>query len=274
ASFLVQALAAGPLLARLGTTFVNLGYAWATLVSALGLILAPGVVTVTAGRIAGRELKDVFKTPVTLIHYATFPDAFRGRVRSVIFGLSIPLATLASGLLLVGLEQAGGLAGRRLDLLVLAAGLLFVLASAAQNRGYRLSLVELLLERVGPGGPSAPGGEVSDGRILQVRAARRSPLYLVRRRWIAARFSLDLGDPEADPGEPARRRAVEDLMILVELYRPRGEGDLRGLLLAALEDPRREVQDTAYMVVRGILPHRYARLARRLFRSPRPGGTP
>ena len=55
--------------------------------------------------------------------------------------------------------------------------------------------------------------------------------------------------------------------VLAELYRPRGEGHLRSLLLAALDDPRRDVRDTAYMVVRGILPHRYAHQAKLLFEA-------
>jgi len=271
-TFVLQALAAGPILDRLGTTWVNAAYAWFALLSAVALALAPGLATVTLGKSANRDVKHVFKTPVTLLHYGTFPDALRGRVRSAIFGVAIPLATLASGLILVGLDERDWLRGPRLDLLVIAVAAVFVVASFFQNRGYRLSLVDLLRNKVGADRADARGSQVDlsrwDGRLLEVREVRRSPWIHLRRRGVAATFSLDLEDTSSsldDLTAERRLKATEDLMMLVELYRPRGEGHLRSLLLAALEDPRKDVRDTAYMVIRGILPHRYAAQAKLLF---------
>ena len=273
AAFVLQALVAGPILARMGTTFVNAAYAWYALLSALSLALAPGLATVTLGKTANRDMKQVFKTPVTLLHYGTFPDAMRGRLRSAIFGVAIPLATLASGLLLLLLDEVGWMTGGRLDILVVAMGMGFVVASYYQNRGYRLSLVDLLRNKVGVERAEARGSQVAmargDGRLLQVRDVRRSAWnLLLQRKRVASSFSMDLEDTSSSLDELSddrRLKATEDLMMLVELYRPRGEGHLRSLLLAALDDPRRDVRDTAYMVVRGILPHRYARQAKLLF---------
>ena len=274
ATFALQALAAGPILARLGTTFVNAAYAWVMLLAAVGLAVAPGLATVTFGKGANHDVKDVFKTPVTLIHYGTFPDALRGRVRSAIFGVAIPLATLASGLLLLGLDELGWMRGARLDLLVIATGLGFVVASILQNRGYRLSLVELLRKKVGMDRAEARGSQVDlarwDGRLLQVRDVRRSPWAFLRRHRVAATFSLDLEDTASSIGAltaERRLKATEDLMMLVELYRPRGEGHLRSLLLTAMEDPREDVRDTAFMAIHGILPYRYATRAKLLFQQ-------
>jgi len=272
ATFVLQALAAGPILDRLGTTWINAAYAWFALLSAIGLAFAPGLSTVTLAKGANRDVKQVFKTPVTLLHYGTFPDALRGRVRSAIFGVAIPLATLASGLILVGLEELGWMGGARLDLLVIGTGGLFVIASYFQNRGYRLSLVDLLRKKVGVAAAEARGSQVQmarwDGRLLQVREVRRSLWSMLRRSRVATTFSMDLEDTSSsleELSDDRRLKATEDLMMLVELYRPRGEGHLRSLLLSALDDPRRDVRDTAYMVIRGILPHRYAAQAKLLF---------
>ncbi len=272
ATFALQALAAGPILARLGTTWVNAAYAWTSLLAAVGLAVAPGLATVTLAKGSNRDLKQVFKTPVTLLHYGTFPDALRGRVRSAIFGVAIPLATLASGLLLVGLEELGWMRGGCLDLLVIATAIVFVVASCYQNRGYRLSLVDLLRKKVDAARAEARGSQVHmarwDGRLLQVREVRRSVWGLLQRSRVATSFSNDLEDTSSsleELSEDRRVKATEDLMMLVELYRPRGEDHLRSLLLTALEDPRKDVRDTAYMVIRGILPHRYAAQAKLLF---------
>ena len=271
-TFVLQALAAGPILDRLGTTWVNAAYAWFALLAAFGLAVAPGLATVTLAKGANRDVKQVFKTPVTLLHYGTFPDALRGRVRSAIFGVAIPLATLASGLILVGLEWLGLMSGGHLDLLVIMTAIGFIVASYLQNRGYRLSLVDLLRTKIGDQSAETTGSQVGsgrwDGRLLQVREVRRSPLALLRRSKVATTFSMDLEDTSSSLEElttERRLKATEDLMMLVELYRPRGAGHLRRLLLSALKDDRRDVRDTAYMVVRGILPHRYASQAKLLF---------
>ncbi|MFH1532700.1 MAG: hypothetical protein ABIK09_18400 [Pseudomonadota bacterium] len=271
-TFVLQALVAGPILDRLGATWVNAAFAWFMLLASMGLAVAPGFATVTLAKSANQDMKQVFKTPVTLLQYGTFPDAMRGRVRSVIFGVAIPLATLASGLILVGFEEIGWLRGGHLDLLVILTGVVFVVASHYQNRGYRLSLVDLLRKKIGAKADEVRGSQVSmarwDGRLLQVREVRRSPLALLRRSRVASTFSMDLEDTGSsleDLSDDRRLKATEDLMMLVELYRPRGEGHLRSLLLSALEDPRKDVRDTAYMAVRGILPYRYAAQAKLLF---------
>jgi hypothetical protein len=104
---------------------------------------------------------------------------------------------------------------------------------------------------------------IPDGRLLDVRAARKRVDYLLVRYPLAQRLFPDIiaGGSVAKLTGPALVEQLEELLLLVELYRPRGTPRLRRMLVAALTDQRTDLMDNAFEVVRSVLPPRQARYA-------------
>lgn len=269
AAFIFQGLLAGRIIDRLGSTLVNAAYGWLSLAAGASMALFPGLPSLVLGQVAEGEAKDVFKTPVTLLHYGTFPDGLRGRMRSLIFGMVIPLATMLAGGVVMVMDGADLMSGPWFSLAMIASGALFAVASHFQNRGYRLALIDLLAEKVGRDRALKRGSRVDlvwDSRFINVRDMRRSGWFYIRRAFAADQLATDLFSMSSEETTDSdRRSAAEDLLMLVELFRPRGAPWLRSLVLAALEDPAQDIRDNGFELIKAILPRRFAAKARVLF---------
>jgi hypothetical protein len=74
------------------------------------------------------------------------------------------------------------------------------------------------------------------------------------------------------PGEGLE--LLEELLLAVELYRPRGAPHLRGFLVTALKDRRVDLRDNAVEVISSILPPRLAARGRTLLSAALEIGVP
>jgi len=133
-------LVAPRLLDRLGVGFANVLYAVCSVGAFAWLLVQPSLAAVVAARAVHRELKDVIKTPLSVLFYGAEPQEARGEARAFNFGVVIPLATLAtSGAFSLAVRAAGAPAIVWLG--VPAAGGV-VAASVALNRAWRRRLAE------------------------------------------------------------------------------------------------------------------------------------
>jgi len=128
-------LVAPRLISRLGVGFVNVLYAACAVGAFAWLLLQPSLAAVVAARAVHRELKDVIKTPLSVLFYGAEPPAARGEARAFTFGVVIPLAAIAAS---AAFTVAAGIAGTGAVAWVGApAAVLFVAASVHLNRAWR-----------------------------------------------------------------------------------------------------------------------------------------
>jgi hypothetical protein len=151
---------------------------------------------------------------------------------------------------------------------VVAAG--FIVVTILQNRAYKLALVELLQNKLDvswkPGHTSSVM-HIADARILDIRAARKRTDYLLIRYDLGRRLFPDLYGDIGDPDGMEKKRLIElleEALLLVELYRPKGAPQLRSLLVGALKDRREDLRDNAEEVIASLLPPALSRRARTL----------
>ncbi len=133
---LVQLTLTSRLLATVGITLTNLVYALASCLGFLWLYLRPGLGAAVGARLVENELKASIKTPISNLFYGALPSAERPPARAATFGLVIPVATLAVGLVLL----PGGAPVAWLPLWGGIAAVLFVGATLLQNRRYSQAL--------------------------------------------------------------------------------------------------------------------------------------
>jgi hypothetical protein len=111
---------------------------------------------------------------------------------------------------------------------------------------------------------------VPDARILDIRKIRHRPDYAFMRGQYARRLfpeSFESLDELAPLGDQELLERLDEMLLLVELYRPKGAPQLRNLLVLALTDRRNDLSDNALEVANSILPPRLAKRARRLLRE-------
>ncbi len=173
AGILVGVLIVPRLLSRLGVGVANVLYALGTVVAYALLLVWPSLATAAVARGVRVQLKDALKTPLSTLFYGAEPPAQRAGARSFIFGAAIPIATvLAAGALEAGRRGATNLAAVAWGGLGVA--VLFVAASAVQNRRWRARMIELLdleLARA----PAASPAAVATARARLVDAGTPEP---------------------------------------------------------------------------------------------------
>jgi AAA family ATP:ADP antiporter len=135
--FVFQVLLMPRLVARIGVAGANLAYAFLCVAALGGMAASHGVWTAAAARLVDAELKDALKTPLSALFYGALPAAERARGRAFVLGLAVPAGAIAGGLALQGLTH---LPARTVAFVGLGLGLVFVAATAVQNRGYRAAL--------------------------------------------------------------------------------------------------------------------------------------
>lgn len=143
ASAVLGVLVLPRLLARFGAGAINLAYAVATAVAQGAALIAPSLGSAALARFVEVPLKDAVKTPLSALFYGAERPAQRGPARALVFGAVIPAASVVTGLLL----EAAGRSGAPLAVaggIGLAAALLFIAASARQNRAWRAGLASLV----------------------------------------------------------------------------------------------------------------------------------
>ena len=273
ALFVVQALWAARLMKAFSPTRVNFAYASGVGLAFLGLVFMPGIGSVLFAKFMHKESKSILKTPFSILMYGSMEDHARAPARMAVFGVVIPLASLFVGLVMMGIAHYSSLA-LWLPLLSLAVSLLFVVVTLAQNRAYKLALIDALMVKVSSAGEdlgrSSLTGEM-DGRLLDIRRLRDLPLSWMRRRGYVRRafgtllLRLRRG---ADPSEGRRdvKALLDDLLLVVELYRPTAAPRLRHILVRALKDGRIDLADHAMEIITSILPPRWSRQAESLVR--------
>jgi hypothetical protein len=244
---------------------INLSYALLAVAAFASLFAMPGNATLIFAESVRKEWKSLLKTPFSVMMYGTMADYARAPARIAIFGILVPLAGILAGLGMM-MVQGAGIGGHHLALAGLFLGLLFVAATLLQNRAYKVALVELLrgkLRLTERTETTSSLMRIPDGRLLDVRAARKRVDYLLVRYPLAQRLFPDIiaGGSVAKLTGPALVEQLEELLLLVELYRPRGTPRLRRMLVAALTDQRTDLMDNAFEVVRSVLPPRQARYA-------------
>ncbi len=258
--FAVQAVGAARLMRRFSATRVNLSYSALTLVAFGALAVLPGTGTLVFAQLVHQELKAILKTPFSALIYGVMADYARAPARMAVFGVVIPVAGVLSGLLMMGLRHFG-VPASDLAPAGLIAAVLFVLVTVWQNRAYQGALVDLLCEKLGFG--EALGGRTStllripDARVFEIRKVRKRPDYLLVRTSWARRLFPDLLSPDvpvASMTDPVLLARLEELLLLLELYRPPGTPYLKPLMAGALQDGRIDLLDNALEVAASILP--------------------
>ena len=100
------------------------------------LVFRPPSVAVALGaRMVESELRNGIRTPVANLLYEAIPATERARARTLVIGVTVPLASLAGGVAL-GLLKARPIP---LAILGMGAAVALCLTSWAQNRGWRAS---------------------------------------------------------------------------------------------------------------------------------------
>ena len=263
--FGLQATLAARAMRRFSPPRVNLSYSVLTIAAFASLFVLPGNATLVFAESVRNEWKSLLKTPFSVMMYGTMADYARAPARIAIFGILVPLGGILAGLGMMGVQQAG-IEGRYLALAGVGLASLFLVATLLQNRAYKVALVELLrgkLKLTERTQTTSTLLRIPDGRLLDVRAARQRVDYLLIRYRLAQRLFPELvagGDVGALSGQELIEQ-LEELLMLVELYRPQGTPRLRGMLVAALADRRTDLMDNAFEVVRSVLPPRQARYA-------------
>lgn len=135
-AILLQVTLVSRTLGGAGLPLLNSGWSLLYLGAQCLLVLGPPSVAVALGaRMVESELRNAIRTPVANLLYEAIPPAERARARTLVIGVTVPLASLAGGVVL------GALKARPLPLAVLGMGaaIALVLTSWAQNRGWRAS---------------------------------------------------------------------------------------------------------------------------------------
>lgn len=136
-AFVLQLLVVGRVLGAGGLPWLNSGWAWLYLAAQSLLSFGPASVAVALlARLVESELRNALRTPVANLLYEAMPAARRAFARTVVIGVAVPAASLVGGLGL-GLLRAHPTA---LSVMGLGAAVVIVLATWAQNRGYRAAL--------------------------------------------------------------------------------------------------------------------------------------
>jgi hypothetical protein len=260
AVFAVQAVGAARLMRRFSPTRVNLSYSGLTL-AAFGVLAAlPGTGTLVFAQLVHQELKAILKTPFSALMYGAMADYARPEARMAVLGVVVPVAGVLSGLLMMGLKGAG-IPAAGLAPAGCVASLLFIGVTVWQNRAYQLALVELLRDKLGfresLDGRSSSLLRIPDARVFEIRKVRaRMDYVLVRGRWARKLFPdlFDVGVRVDMLDEKALLERLDELLLLVELYRPSGTPYLKPLLAEALRDGRVDLLDNALETAANILP--------------------
>ncbi len=127
----------GRVLSADGLPLLNLGWAAVYLGAQLLLALGPATVAIALGaRLVESELRNAVRTPVANLLYDAMPPGKRAHARTLVIGVTIPLVSLAGGLAL----GATGAPPIALAVVGIAAAVVLLLASWAQNRAWRRSL--------------------------------------------------------------------------------------------------------------------------------------
>lgn len=267
--FVLQALLAARLMKRFSPTRVNFSYALLALAGFAALFLFPGTSSLVFAESVRKEWKSILKTPFSVMVYGSMADYARAPSRIAIFGVVVPLAGILSGLVIMGLSWLDvSLADLAVPGAVIAVG--FIVVTLLQNRAYKLALVELLQNKLDVSWKPGQTSSVMrgpDARILDIRAARKKTDYLLVRYELGRRLFPDLYRTMGDPDSMDNGRLVElleEVLLLVELYRPRGAPQLRSLLAGALQDRREDLRDNAEEVIASLLPPALSRRARLL----------
>lgn len=268
--FVLQFFFSARLTKALAPTRVNLSYAVGVLASFGLLLVLPGVPSVVLSKFAREEMKSFLKTPFSVMIYGAMADFARAHARMAVFGVIMPLASVGSGLLLMA-ASAGSVDPRWFAWPGLAGGVLFIAVTLLQNRAYKLALIDLLSAKLGLGthsGLTSTVLKIPDARTFEVQRVRERPDHILVRGRFARKLMPDLYDcvtPEDELTVDLTER-LQDLLLAVELYRPKGAPYLRGLLVAAFKDRRVDVVDNALEVVSSILPARLAARGRTMLR--------
>ena len=143
AGFVFQVLVMPRLIVRIGVAGANLAYAILCVAAVGGMVVSHGIWTAAAARLVDAELKDAVKTPLSALFYGGLPPPDRARGRAFVLGLAVPVGSILGGLALQSLTD---LSARTVAWVGLAFGLVFVAATAIQNRGYRTALQRRLRE--------------------------------------------------------------------------------------------------------------------------------
>jgi hypothetical protein len=267
--FGLQATLAARLMRRFSAPRVNLSYAFLATAAFLGLFCFPGSATLVFAESVRKEWKSILKTPFSVMVYGTMADYARAPARIAIFGVIVPISGVLAGLGMMGVQRLG-LGGQYLALAGACFGLVFIAVSLLQNRAYKVALVELLQDKLQrastPTHTTSSLLKVPDGRILDIRHAREQLGYLAIRYRVAGRLFPELlaaFDPATISG-PELLDRLEEMLLLVELYRPHGTPNLRSMMVAALTDGRVDLLDNATEVIRSVLPPHLARMAANL----------
>ncbi len=173
AGILVGVFVVPRLLTRLGVGVANVLYAVCTALAYALLLVWPSLATAAVARGTRVQLKDALKTPLSTLFYGAEPPAQRAGARSFIFGLAIPLATVVAAVAL----EAGRRGATNVAMLTwggLAVALIFIGASAQQNRRWRARMIELL-DRQLARAPAATPETVDAARAHLVDAGAPEP---------------------------------------------------------------------------------------------------
>lgn len=130
---LLQLGAVGRWLQRGALPVLNLGWATCYLLAQAGLSLLPPSAALALGaRAVESELRNAVRTPIANLLYEVLPPERRAQSRTWVIGVALPLASVVGGLTLAALKSDPTL----LAALGMAAAVVLVLATAAQNRAY------------------------------------------------------------------------------------------------------------------------------------------
>jgi len=136
-AMLLQVTVVSRALGGRGLPLLNSLWSLAYLAAQALLVFGPPLVAVAlSARLVEGELRNAVRTPVANLLYEAIPPARRAAARTLVIGITVPVASLLGGLGLAALGAHATL----LAALGLAAALALVLTSLAQNRAWKASL--------------------------------------------------------------------------------------------------------------------------------------
>jgi CRP-like cAMP-binding protein/HEAT repeat protein len=140
---LIQSLLVGNMVNWLGVGTMNLFFPVVTLGAMSAISFVPGMASAVFSRLDTSVIKQTFRNPLDAMLYNSVPITSKTRARGFINGLIVPIGTLISGLIVLGIKSQI-ISGPLIISIGVGAAVLYVLVMINVRREYARSMTSLL----------------------------------------------------------------------------------------------------------------------------------
>lgn len=240
------------LIGWMGLGNASLLFPISTLVTAMGLLVAPSLATATLGHLNRSTFRTLFYNPINTLLYNAVPLRIKGRARAFIGGLIVPLGSLLGGLLLLLPQSALQLPVWFFPTIIGALTLAYLGGMWATRKRYAEALIKMLEQEDFSFLLSQDASElrVTDPAMLDKLAQQLQASTSHEFTAFMAKLLTQVGGSRALPllskavhetSDPRTRTAILDVLLASDL---RG-GAVRQLYADFLDDENGRVRQSA-----------------------------